>query len=299
MSQKTVIIIAGPTAVGKTAVAVDLARQLDTEIISADSRQCYRELRIGVARPSEEELAAVPHHFIASHSIFDNVSAATFEHYALQKAAEIFERKDVLVMTGGTGLYIRAFCEGLDPLPEIPEAIREHLRTSFREKGLTWLQEEVQRLDPEFYKNAEQQNPHRLIRALEIKTVTGHSILHFQKGNTAVRPFRIIKTAVQLPRENLYPRINQRVLNMMEEGLLEEVKALLPFRERQALQTVGYRELLDHLDGQCSLQEAINLIQRNTRHYAKRQETWFRKDQEFEWLGGIDDFRGAISDFRF
>jgi len=222
--EKTVIVIAGPTAVGKTAVAIQVARQFNTEIISADSRQCYKELNIGVARPSEEELAAVKHYFIASHSIHQKVTAATFEQYALEKADEIFQKHDIAVMVGGTGLYIKAFCEGMDETPDVSEAIRNDIVEKYFEYGLNWLQEEVQKLDPLFYAKGEIQNPQRLMRALEVYKATGQSIMHFRKGVKAERDFKLIKVALELPKEQLHHNINIRVDKMMEAGLLEEVQ---------------------------------------------------------------------------
>ena len=284
MPGKTVIIIAGPTAVGKTAVAVELARTLQTEIISADSRQCYRELKIGVARPSEEELQLVPHHFIASHSIHEKLDAAVFENYALQKAAQIFQHHDYAVMVGGTGLYIRAFCEGMDAIPSIPEAIRNEISQAYAQQGLAWLQQQVQQLDPQFYREGEIQNPRRLMRALEVFKASGKSILSFRKGVAAERPFQIIKFALNIPREQLHRHINKRVEGMMEAGLLAEVESLVPYQHLNALQTVGYKELFDYLNGQCTLADAVADIKTNTRQYAKRQLTWFRKDTSYTWI---------------
>jgi tRNA dimethylallyltransferase len=281
---KTVIIIAGPTAVGKTALGIEAANYFQAEIISADSRQCYKELNIGVARPSPEELAAVPHHFIASHSITEKVTAATFEQYALEKAATLFQKSDVVVMVGGTGLYIKAFCEGLDEVPEVPEEIREEIINHYQEKGLEWLQQEVQNNDPRFYAVGEIQNPHRLMRALEVVKATGQSIVDFRTGSKKQRPFNIVKIALDLPREQLYHNINTRVDKMMEQGLVEEVRSVIPYKENNALQTVGYKEVFAYLDGEISLSEATVLIKRNTRHYAKRQLTWFRKDVTYSWI---------------
>lgn len=283
-AQKRIIIIAGPTAVGKTTAAIDVAKHFSTEIISADSRQCYKELNIGVARPGEEDLAQVKHHFIASHSINQKIDAAFFEQYALQKVAEIFQKNDVAVMVGGTGLYIKAFCEGFDEIPEVSEEIQKEVRTAYKEKGLQWLQLEVEKVDPNFFAVAEIHNPQRMMRALEIKRATGQSILYFRKGQKAERPFSIEKIALELPKEELKHRIDKRVDQMMEMGLLEEAKTLLPGKNLNALQTVGYKELFAHLDGELSLNEAIEQIKKNTRQYAKRQVTWFRKDKEYQWV---------------
>lgn len=280
---KTAIIIAGPTAVGKTTAAIEVAKHLDTEIISADSRQCYRELSIGVARPSPSELEQVKHHFIASHSIHEKITAAGFEAYALEKAERIFETRDHLVVTGGTGLYIQAFCEGMDNIPAVPEELSHEIRTAYEQKGLSWLQEEVGQLDPQFYHSGENKNPHRLLRALEVYRATGHSILHFRKGKKAVRPFRVVKIALELPKDLLHRNIHHRVDTMMKNGLSEEVRTLIPFQHLNALQTVGYRELFDHFNGMVSMDDAIEQIKKNTRHYAKRQMTWFRKDAAYTW----------------
>jgi tRNA dimethylallyltransferase len=289
---KTVVIVAGPTAVGKTAFAIQLALHFQSEIISADSRQCYRELKIGVARPSEEELAIVPHHFIASHGIQDNITAADFEQYALQKAGELFQRHQTIVVTGGTGLYIKAFCEGFDAVPQVPAEVREKIIREYEEKGMAWLQETIRLRDPRFYQFGEVQNPQRMLRALEVRTFTGKSILEFRTGNKAQRDFEIVKLGIEIPREELKERIGGRVDQMMQAGLLEEVKSLLPYRHLNALQTVGYAELFRHLDGEISLADAVQLIKTHTRQYAKRQMTWFKKDPEIHWISA--DTRKAL-----
>jgi tRNA dimethylallyltransferase len=289
---KTVIIIAGPTAVGKTSVAIDVARYFQTEIISADSRQCYKELNIGVARPSVEELTKVKHHFIASHSINEKVTAARFEQYALEKVVEIFEKNDFAVMVGGTGLYIKAFCEGMDEIPEVPDSLRNIITDKYKQNGLEWLQQEVRKLDPKFYAVGEIKNPHRLLRALEVIKATGKSILEFRKGEKENRDFNIVKFALQLPKELLHSNIEQRVDKMMDAGLLEEVRSLQAFQHLNALQTVGYKELFDYLNGLSSLEAAVALIKRNTKQYAKRQITWFKKDKEYNW---VDPDAGIIT----
>ncbi len=281
---KTVIIIAGPTAVGKTSLAIAIAKELGTEIISADSRQCYKEMNIGVARPSEEELAEVKHHFIASHSIHEKVNAATFEQYSLEKSKEIFSQHDIAVMVGGTGLYIKAFCEGMDEIPDVSEKIRIEITEQYQQYGLPWLQEQIRHLDEEFYQKGEIQNPQRLMRALELRKATGKSILHFRKGQKAVREFKPVKIALELPKEQLHQNINTRVDKMMEMGLQEEVCTLLPFQHLNALQTVGYKELFQYFNGEITLPNAIEDIKKNTRQYAKRQMTWFRKDKEYQWF---------------
>lgn len=280
---KTVYIIIGPTAVGKTAFAISLAQALHTEIISADARQCYGEMNIGVARPSTSELAALPHHFIASHSINDTINASVFERYALDKVEVLFKTKDAVVMVGGTGLYIKAFCEGLDMIPVIDPKIRAEIIQQYEKLGLRWLQKELSVKDPIYWEKGEQQNPQRLMRALEVKLGTGESIVHFQQKNKITRPFNIVKIGLEMPREMLYDRINQRVMNMVEEGLEQEVKSLLPHLHLNALQTVGYSEWQPFFDGKVEKSRVIELIQQNTRHYAKRQMTWFKKDPEIKW----------------
>jgi tRNA dimethylallyltransferase len=294
--KKTVLIIAGPTAVGKTSVAIGVAKAFGTEIISADSRQCYREMNIGVARPTQEELAQIPHHFIASHSIHEPVTAAGFEHYALEKVRHLFLEHDVVVMTGGTGLYIKAFMEGLDPMPSVPDELRKEIQDTYQEKGLSWLQREVETLDPAFYAEAEQQNPHRLMRALELNRLTGQSVKALRTGKKKIRDFSVIQVALQIPKELLNQRIHKRVDAMMEEGLLEEVRGLVPFQHLPALQTVGYRELFDYFKGLFTLEQSITQIKTNTRQYAKRQMTWFRKDERYQWME--PDVEKVIDNFK-
>jgi tRNA dimethylallyltransferase len=284
ISSKTVVIIAGPTAVGKTNVAVTLAKHFQTEIISADSRQCFKELNIGVARPSVAELQEVSHHFIASHSIQDEVTAALFEEYALQKLTTLFAAHDVVIMVGGTGLYIKAFCEGLDNIPAIYATLRQAIIKNYEANGLHWLQEQVQKKDPAYYANGEIQNPQRMMRALEVVESTGQSILSFRKGEKVKRDFNIIKIGLELPKEQLQHNIHTRVDAMLVMGLLEEVKSLLPHRHLNALQTVGYSELFDCIDGKINLPQAIDAIKTHTRQYAKRQMTWFKKDVEMKWF---------------
>jgi tRNA dimethylallyltransferase len=281
---RTCIIIAGPTAVGKTTFAIQLAQQLRTKIISADSRQCFKELNIGVAKPSAAELQTVPHHFINSHSIIEEVNAALFEQYALQKVNEIFTQHDTVVMVGGTGLYIKAFCEGIDALPDIDLAVREKIITGYHQHGLQWLQKEIEKNDPVYFAKGEIKNPQRLMRALEVKLSSGESITYFQTKQKKQRDFKIIKIGLELPREQLIKNINQRVDAMMEEGLLDEVKELHQYKNLNALQTVGYKEIFDYLDSASTLENAEEQIKINTRQYAKRQMTWFKKDLEFKWV---------------
>lgn len=282
------IIIAGPTAVGKTALSLQLAQQWGTDIISADSRQCFQELNIGVAKPDADELALVKHYFINSHSIQEEVNAAVFEQYALDAAASVFQQHSVAVMVGGTGLYIKAFCEGMDAIPAVPEAVHQQVVSGYQEKGLDWLQQELRECDPAFWAVAEQQNPQRLMRALEVLYATGQSINDFRTGRKEPRPFNVIKIGLELERELLYRNINTRVDIMMERGLLEEATAFYPFRHLNALQTVGYREFFDYLDGKTTLPKAVELLKQNTRHYAKRQMTWFKRDEGMKWFNPLD-----------
>jgi tRNA dimethylallyltransferase len=272
--------------VGKTNYAIELAQKLKTEIISADARQCYQELNIGVARPNNEELAQVKHHFIASHSIQETINAGTFEQYALAKTSELLAQYGSVVMVGGTGLYIKAFVEGMDQIPAIDPAIRSQIQEDVSNKGIDWLQAQVQAIDPTYWAQAdqgEQQNTQRLSRALEVMTGTGQSIQSFQNQPKKARPFNIQKIGLEMPREQLYERINQRVVQMIEMGLEEEVKALRPQFHLNALQTVGYQEWLPYFEGHQSKSAVIQSIQQNTRHYAKRQMTWFKKDAGISW----------------
>ncbi len=288
IKNNTCIVIVGPTGVGKTSIALQLAKLHKAQIISSDSRQCFKELNIGVAKPSADELTSVPHYFINSHSIKDEVNAGIFERYALVKVNDIFKENDLAIMVGGTGLYIKTFCQGIDELPVVKKEIREKINADFEWEGLEWLQKEVEKTDPLYFSKGETKNPHRLMRALEVKLSTGRSIIEFQTKNKLERDFNIIKIGIELPREELYKRINKRVDEMMQQGLLEEVKSLVSFKNLNALQTVGYRELFGHLEGDLSLQDAVEAIKINTRHYAKRQLTWFKKDEEIKWFSPLD-----------
>lgn len=282
--KNTLLVIAGPTAVGKTDLAISLAKKLKTEIISADSRQFFREMGIGTAKPSASALQEVPHHFINSHSITETYDAAQFAKDAHSLLKKIFEQRDVCIMCGGSGLYIKAVCEGFDDIPEIPDNIRASLITNYEANGIEWLQDEMKKADPEYYEVLDQQNPHRLIRALEVKIGTGKSLSSFFTKEKSNHNFNIIKIGLELPRDLLYERIDTRMDKMVEQGLFEEAKSLINFREHQALQTVGYKEIFDYLDGQYDREEAIRLLKRNSRRYAKRQLTWFKKDKGFVWF---------------
>ena len=281
---KTVYIVMGPTAVGKTNFAISLAQALNTEIISADARQCYKEMNIGVARPSSQELKAVAHHFIASHFVTDEINASYFENWAIEKATALFKTKEAVVMVGGTGLYIKAFCEGLDLIPAIDAAIRENIIQQYEKLGLRWLQKEVAVKDPIYWEKGEQKNPQRLMRALEVKLGTGASITSFQNKKAVERPFKIVKVGLELPREELYDRINARVLTMVEEGLEKEVRGLQNVAHLNALQTVGYSEWKAYFEEKITREKVIDQIQQNTRHYAKRQMTWFKRDPAITWF---------------
>ncbi|HLY69138.1 MAG TPA: tRNA (adenosine(37)-N6)-dimethylallyltransferase MiaA [Puia sp.] len=284
LKNKTVIVILGPTAAGKTAAAIRLAQLIQTKIISADSRQCFRELSIGVAKPTEKELRSVHHYFINSHGIHEYVNAALFEQLALQYAQEIFRENDKLVMVGGTGLYIRAFCEGLDEIPVVEKNIREKIQKGYAQYGLGWLQDEIKKYDTEFYREGEILNPQRVMRALEVKLSTERSILSFHSTQKKHRAFNIIKVGLRLSREQLHRNINNRTEQMISNGLLQEVEQLQPYRHLNALKTVGYTELFDYVDKKISLDAAIELINKNTRQYAKRQMTWFKKDDAVTWV---------------
>jgi tRNA dimethylallyltransferase len=288
-SIKRIIAIMGPTAVGKTALALKLARHFDTAIISADSRQCFRELNIGVAKPRAAELEEIPHYFINSHSIHEEVHAGLFENLALGWAEELFKIHDTIILSGGTGLYGKAFFEGLDNIPSIDFSFREQIQNEYNQNGLGWLQEKIRVLDPLFYEQGEMQNPQRLMRALEIKSATGKSIFEFREGGKKKRGFDIIRIGLEIPKQLLHTRINTRVDEMIASGLEEEVKSLWDSRNLNALRTVGYTELFHWLEGGLDKQTAIELIKRNTRQYAKRQITWFRKDPSMQWIHPEDE----------
>jgi tRNA dimethylallyltransferase len=284
VKNKTLIVIAGPTASGKTALAIELAKRLHSSIISADSRQCYQGMAIGSAQPTPEEQAAVKHYFVNQFPVTEIQTAASFERLALRWLEEIFAAQDTAIVCGGTGLYIRALCEGLDEMPEVDPAVAQEVDAGYKAHGLSWLQESLRKEDRGFAEGPEWQNPARLIRALSFKRSTGKSIMEFRSGQKKERPFRIIKYALELPREVLYARINERTQRMMEAGLLEEARALLPYRHLPPLQTVGYAELFEYFDGKCSLEQAVEKIAQHTRNYAKRQITWFKKDPDFRWV---------------
>jgi tRNA dimethylallyltransferase len=274
---KHLIVIGGATATGKTALAIRLAQFLDTEILSADSRQFFKEMSIGTAKPTPEELAAAKHHFIDNLSIAEDYSVGDFEREALAVLDKIFLEKDVAILVGGSGLYLRAVCEGLDSFPEISPETSKKVERGEQEHGLPWLQQSLETLDPEYFKIVDQQNPARLRRAIEVCLETGRPYSSFRKNTKASRAFEPIYLLLDLPRSILYARIEARVDQMIMAGLESEVRALLPFREKSALKTVGYEEFFQYFDGEITLEEAVSKIKQHSRNYAKRQETWFRK----------------------
>ena len=295
MGLPIVYVICGPTAVGKTGISIELATRLHTGIISADSRQCYKEMTIGTAKPSKTQLATVKHYFIDGFNIENNLNAADFERLALGYLDELFATQNTAVICGGTGLYIKALCDGIDVMPETDKGIAANVEAGYKENGITWLQAALQQEDPAFYKVGETQNAARMIRALAFIRTTGESILKYRTNTKKDRQFKTIKIGLDLPRELLYQHINQRVDDMIHEGLVDEVKALYPLKHLKNLQTVGYRELFDFFDGIYTLPEAIEKIKQNTRNYAKRQLTWFRKDTEVHWFDAMDtDLIGKI-----
>lgn len=284
MGNKKLIVIAGPTASGKTRYAIELALYLHTEIISADSRQLYKEINIGTAKPGKHELSQVPHHFINTLSIFDEYTAGDFEKDALKKIEEIHHKNEYVIMAGGSGLFIDAVTKGFDVMPPKNNNIREQLNHAWQEKGIQYLQEELKIKDPAYFKNADLNNPKRLIRALEVIRSTGYPYSAYRKQHTVKRPFETIKIALCPERTTLYQKINERVDNMIRQGLYEEAKSLYPYKKCNALQTVGYSEIFDYLAGKYNWEDTVALIKRNTRRYAKRQITWLRKDNTYTWI---------------
>ncbi|OAQ41739.1 tRNA (adenosine(37)-N6)-dimethylallyltransferase MiaA [Pedobacter psychrophilus] len=282
--QKTLIVIAGPTAIGKTALAIKIAQHYQTEIISADSRQFFKEMSIGTAKPNDEELASAPHHFINSHSINQDFSVGTFEKEALAKIDELFKTHDILIMVGGSGLYVNAVLYGFDEIPKANENIREQLNQQFQKEGIEPLQSQLQQLDPEYYNEVDINNPQRMIRALEVCLSTGKPFSSFRNAPKKSREFNTILIGLDIEREKLYQRINHRVDLMIEDGLLNEVESLKEYQHLNALKTVGYSELFSYLNGDCTLDQAVDKIKQNTRNFAKRQLTWFRKNKELMWF---------------
>lgn len=291
---KTLVLILGPTGVGKTELSLRVAEHYGCPILNCDSRQVFKSIPIGTAAPTKDELSRAKHYFIATRELEEDYNAGQYERDALRVLEDLFRTHEVVVMTGGSMLYADAVCYGLDELPAVPAAIRRSVQESYEKHGLTWLQAEVQRLDPNYWEEVDQQNPARLVHCVELSLTTGKPYSSLRTNTRVQRPFRIVKVALERPREELYDRINRRVLQMIEEGLVEEARSVYPKRHLNSLQTVGYRELFACFDGEYDLNRAIELIQQNTRHYAKRQMTWFRRDQDIHWLKANDDYEKNI-----
>lgn len=284
MTKKSLIVVIGPTAIGKTSLSIALAKELNCPVISADSRQFFKEMNIGTAKPSKEEMLGVSHYFIDSHSIFEDYNVGKFENEAIGLLEKLFQKHNVVLMVGGSGLYIDAVCKGFDKLPEANAELREKINSIFESKGMAGLQELLKDLDPAYYTKVDLQNRHRVSRAIEVCLSTGKPYSSLREGKIKERNFNCIKVGLNTSREVLYSRINQRVDEMMKQGLLEEVKVLEVHKGLNALQTVGYRELFDHLDKKNDLFSVVELIKQNTRNFAKRQLTWFRKDPGIKWF---------------
>ena len=283
-SAKTLIVVTGPTAVGKTRLCLDIAKHFDIPIINADSRQIYRELHIGTAQPTEEEMREVKHYFVSTLGLEDYYSASLFEQHVLELLEKLFKDCDYALMAGGSMMYIDAVCDGIDDIPTIDDQTRTTLKKRLEEEGLEKLCEELQQLDPEYYEIVDRQNPKRVVHALEICTMTGRTYTSYRKKEKKQRPFRIVKIGLNREREELYGRINARVDQMMENGLLKEAKTMYPRRALNALNTVGYKELFEYFNGRWPLEEAIERIKGNTRRYARKQLTWYKKDPQIKWF---------------
>ncbi|MDQ4142038.1 MAG: tRNA (adenosine(37)-N6)-dimethylallyltransferase MiaA [Bacteroidota bacterium] len=284
LKKRHLIVVVGPTAVGKTDLCIRLARHYQTVIISADSRQFYHEMSVGTAKPTPAEMHGIPHYFINSHQITQEYNAGAYEQDVLRLLDELFKQHSCVILTGGSGLYVRAVLEGMDEMPEVPVFIREQLMQQKQEHGLTPLLEQLKQLDPEYYYQVDQANPQRIIRALEVTLATGKPYSSFRTKLPVNRPFSTIKIGLNRDRAELYARIDARVDQMLQAGLLEEVQQLYPFRNHNALQTVGYQELFAYLEGEYDWDEAVRLLKRNSRRYAKRQLTWFNKNNDFTWF---------------
>jgi len=282
--EKTLVSVVGPTAIGKTALAIQLAQYFNTEIISADSRQFFKEMEIGTAKPNINELGAAKHHFIDSHSIQQLFSTGDFEVEGLKKLEEIFAHHNLAIMVGGSGLYVNALINGLDEMPEIDLSIRTQLNEQFKIEGIAPIQSKLAEVDPEYFSKVDQQNPQRMIRGLEVFLSTGQKLSSMLSATKKERPFNIVKIGLNTDRAMLYNRINSRVDQMISSGLIKEVESLSGFRTYNALNTVGYSEIFEYLDGKISLEDAISSIKQNTRRFAKRQLTWFRRDEEINWF---------------
>lgn len=289
------MLIVGPTGVGKTELSLRVAEHYQCPILSCDSRQVFRNIPIGTAAPTEEEQKRVKHYFIGTRELEDDYNAGQYERDAMELLEQLFQTHETIVMTGGSMLYADAVCNGLDDLPSVPSHIRASVRTEYERKGLEWLQSEVQRLDPNYWEEVDRNNPARLAHCVELSLTTGKPYSSLRTKTVKERPFRIIKVGLERPREELYARIDERVEQMIASGLIEEAKAVYGKRHLTSLQTVGYKELFDYFDGKYDLSRAIELIQQNTRHYAKRQLTWFRRDKAIHWLNANDDYEKNIS----
>lgn len=290
--RKTLLTIVGPTAIGKTRMAIALATHFGTEILSCDSRQFFKELRIGTAVPSAEELMAAPHHFIQHKSIFEAYSVGDFERDAIALLDKLFKKHDVVVMVGGSGLYAKAIIDGLDDFPEVDEVIRQELNEAYAQKGIGYLQELLKTLDEVQYNQMDVQNPQRLIRALEVCRASGKPYSSFLQRKEKQRDFTSVQIGLTADRTEVYERINKRVDMMLEEGLLIEAQDMMPYKHLNALQTVGYKELFSFFEGECSFEAAIEAIKMNTRRFAKRQFTWFQKDKRIKWF----DYRSSLEE---
>jgi tRNA dimethylallyltransferase len=284
MQRHTLLVLVGPTAVGKTAVAIQLATRFQTEVVSADSRQVYREMEIGTAKPSAEDRAAVRHHLVDSRSVMEDLDAGSYAEEALAAIQEIFNTHDFAVLCGGSGLYIKALLEGFDDMPDVPTAVREAVTADYRLHGLEGLQKELLAKDPDYYEVVDRKNPQRLMRALEVIRHTGNPFSSYRRKERRVLPFNVVKIGLEMGREELYRRIDQRMDDMIAAGLFEEAGRLFPLRHLPALQTVGYQEIFGLLEGKYDRDEAVRLLKRNSRRYAKRQLTWFRRDPEIRWF---------------
>ncbi|WP_418561184.1 tRNA (adenosine(37)-N6)-dimethylallyltransferase MiaA [Rikenella microfusus] len=289
MSIKRLLVIVGPTGSGKTDLSIRLARHYGAPILSTDSRQFYRGMAIGTAQPDPDQLQAAEHHFIASHDLNEDLNCGSYEMQALSCLEKLFAEHDWVIAVGGSGLYVRALCEGMDDLPQADPELRERLTCRLANEGVDALAAELRELDPAYYATVDRRNPARVMRALEVCLQTGRPYSEQRTGQRRPRPFGIVKVGVDLPRAELYARIDRRVDQMVSDGLEAEARALYPYRTLNALQTVGYREFFDYFEGRTSYEEAVSLIKRNSRRYAKRQLTWFRRDPEIRWFGPWDD----------
>ena len=292
--QPTLLVLTGPTGVGKTELSLRLAEHFGCPVVSADSRQIFREIPIGTAAPTAEEQARVQHYFVGTKSVSEDYNAGQYERDALALLQTLFLQHSVVVLTGGSMLYIDAVCNGFDDIPSVSSDLREQVKNEYQAKGLAWLQAEVQHLDPAYWAEADRQNPQRLLHCVEICRAAGKPFSSFRSRTRTARPFRIVKVGLNRPREELYTRINLRVEQMMAQGLLEEARSVYPLRHKNSLQTVGYREFFAYIDGQYTLPKAVEMIQQNSRHYAKRQMTWFNRDTTIHWLNADSDYETQL-----